>query len=477
MAKTFLNVRGTTGRRVSGRHEATEASILSSLGWKVGSLRGREGGASLLAGHGDPKKAARRAAFNSMRGRSALEKKAVAALKEVVKNLPYNFGLALAGWVDGVAAQNAAIEQTARICGWVQAVATRPECHRTLVRMLGRLGSPRGMNSPANNLAYDDLTVIAGHYSPGAANRIAAKVVRRADQILSPYGLRVSWTSIREVLRDGGRRVGKMAHRAAELTAREILQKEGLQVVGVPDGTIKILRGYTRKDCRPIYSAEGQTALMVLRGHADWRRLDKVHQEWCIDQVASGEFVSLREAMSAMGRLRYDNTDGVEAVADPTCERRFSGVVVTPVWLTQEVSSRSRSWTEARKGYVVRAGDRTFHALRAWPGDVLDHRTAVVRAREAWTKQDAAARQEAELEQLLLGTDPRGSVLIYRRHSYAAGNCSPGTAAWISRMGLDTRREFLPLPTVWRHAVASGEQRALNACRTAAREALRQLAG
>jgi hypothetical protein len=126
------------------------------------------------------------------------------------------------------------LEKSARIAGWLRTVARDPACG--VVRRLIKRGiCERGIGSPRNWL--DLHAVISQNPSPQRFGRRLAKVIRRADQILRPYGLHTSWLSLATTLRatkDIRRysrafplgRIGKAAFAAARTTLYDFLNTE-----------------------------------------------------------------------------------------------------------------------------------------------------------------------------------------------------------------------------------------------------------
>lgn len=106
-----------------------------------------------------------------------------------------------AGYTDPVA-------EAARLAGFLRAAPQFP----VLRELITRTTSVRGVNSPRTTL---HLFKVAERWSPGAAERQLRAVKARANEILSPAGLRVSWRALGDVLAEGPRQVGKAAVCAA----------------------------------------------------------------------------------------------------------------------------------------------------------------------------------------------------------------------------------------------------------------------
>lgn len=98
-------------------------------------------------------------------------------------------------------------QENAHFAGWIEAAALEPPLHR----LFGRVMSARGWNSPRTKVGPDELVALTRAHSPGRANQLAWKIRRRANAILSPYGLKVANATVFRALVLGGTRVGKLA--------------------------------------------------------------------------------------------------------------------------------------------------------------------------------------------------------------------------------------------------------------------------
>lgn len=181
-----------------------------------------------------------------------------------------------------------------------------------------------------------------------------------------------------------------------------------------------------------------------------------------------GYDMTYREARETMIQLcrtvrsRMDSTDGVightigKAVISGGCKVREL-IVHGP---RAEGSQRTRRHPMM---LITRRDGRSYHWDECWyrtPYNVDSDRAArcVRAATDAWAAQDDAARS---LPSALGRTDI--SILVTREDSYAAGNCEPGTEAYLRGRGWGNRWY---VPAAW--AIASGEHRALNAAVVAA---------
>jgi hypothetical protein len=170
------------------------------------------------------------------------------------------------------------------------------------------------------------------------------------------------------------------------------------------------------------------------RGLAEMRNHSPAVQRWAVARVFDGEFESLREALAASSRLVRDETDGIELWLDPATTQTIHRVEVTQGWSPQrERFGDNGQMLLLRQQHT----GRSFHEAQ-----FTEFRQAVKEALAAWHRQAVVERQEANLVAFLRG-DRGFSPLIYRGESYRAGNCSPGTEAWLQRHGW-SGREFIP---------------------------------
>lgn len=103
------------------------------------------------------------------------------------------------------------VSEAARFGGFLRGIAADP----LLVELVRRTTSPRGCNSLATTIS---LGILAERWTPGALSRQARQVRARANEVLAPYGLRVSWRALGQTLEHGPRRTGKAAVWATAMT-------------------------------------------------------------------------------------------------------------------------------------------------------------------------------------------------------------------------------------------------------------------
>jgi hypothetical protein len=238
----------------------------------------------------------------------------------------------------------------------------------------------------------------------------------RANQVLSGFGLRVSWDAMGEVLESGPRRIGKASVLAAALTVAQYAGHRGLTLPA---------RLFTYREAREFMARA--------RG---WRELLDAPpgvQSWVEDHA--GDYACVADALQASRTsLVEDFTDGVVIYVDPTTETHVHGITVVRGWGT---SPRSGS----RRTYLVRGGGRTYHYptyLTESPRDAV--RDAVRDALKAWKRQRILDREcEREFMELLPADR---SVLVSRQDSIRAGNCAAGTEAFALANGW-RRRECI----------------------------------
>ena len=317
-------------------------------------------------------------------------------------DLPYN--LSTHGpWVDRswrnklVEGREEMVAYAARFAGWLKKVAELPG----FVRLIERTTSPRGMNSPYTELWLYSL--FNRFPSPHAVERKYWKVLRRANQILEPYGLSVSYAGLAEALTGrNARRTGKAARVATEETVAQ----------------------YTD------YRFGERLNLIQARGLRDAVAAPAAVRHWAANRVEAGEFGSLREAMAHADRLVPDNSDGVELLLDLTTTVTVHGVDITVGWgedgMPQELCRQRHTW-------------RTYHGS-AWYD--RDPRSLAKEAIRAWRQREKLAATEAKLIGFLRGEEGF-CPLVYRDDSYRSGNCQSGTEAWLRRQGWEDK-PFIP---------------------------------
>ena len=264
------------------------------------------------------------------------------------------------------------VEEAARLSGFIRHAADFP----ILARLIKRTTSVRGVGSPYTTM---DVASVARRWTPGAAERQLRKVMTRANGILAPMGLRVSWQALGWVLEAGPKPVGKAALVAASATLR-----------GGSYGacTYKDARAWMADNCRTVDSIES-----------------------CEDGIPS--FGPAEPVLEKGGfRVWKQTWDATKPF------RREAG------WLVTSPSNESYHSLSPRKV------ERYCVTLQAWV-EVDPARAALEEAIRAF-KQRRKAEHEAGL--------PRNvTVLVTREDSWAAGNCRPGTARFASDRGWDGR--------------------------------------
>lgn len=233
------------------------------------------------------------------------------------------------------------VSYAARFAGWLKKAAEL----RGLVRLIARTTSTNGMNSPYTEL--DIYRLFDRFSSPHSAERKLWKVLHRANQILAPYGISVSYAGLAYAMSHGDRRTGKSARRAAEATVSQYVHHRFGEQLG----------------------------LIQARGLKDAVEAPEGVRHWAAQRVIEGEFESLREAMAHADRLVEDNSDGVELYLDPFTSETVHNVSVTTGWghdgMIQELCRQEHTGrtyhAENRGGWRNRTTrDCAKDALKAW---------------------------------------------------------------------------------------------------------------
>ena len=252
-----------------------------------------------------------------------------------------------------IARRNEMVEDAARFAGWLRYVAENHKRLPLVMKLIERTVSSRGMNSPRTHL--DLWRLVERHPSPGRLEHILRKLKISANQILEPYGLKVSWRGIALALQWGDRRTRRAAFFAAAETVTHVF--------------------------RPRYQLRGRKEILpaacALKAA---REQPQAVQNWLKEKVFINEpekdfeFADLRSALeAAKTRLVHDTTDGVELWLDTATEQKIcGGISVTNGWQNEEV----------RNVFFVRYGERTFHSY------AYNARQAVKDAVAAWRQQD-----------------------------------------------------------------------------------------
>lgn len=261
--------------------------------------------------------------------------------------------------------------------------------------------------------------------SPHRLERQIWKVRERANQILRPYGLSVSWSALGQAMVQNSA-VGKVALWAAEETVKVYLSYY--------DSRFEHCSKRDLGQWRFFY-------LQLARGLREMKNHPEAVQRWAVSKCFDGAFETLREALAVSSRLRLDVTDGVGMYLD-TAEVIHGVEVVAGYTLKRRGvfgSLLGSGFGENGRVYLLRQihTGRTYHAHGS-----LSPKSAVREALAAWKWQRDLEKEEADLVGFLRG-DRCYSPLVYRESSYQAGNCQPGTEAWLERMGWSGRM-FIP---------------------------------
>lgn len=299
-------------------------------------------------------------------------------------------------------------EKVFRFCGWLMAAVNFRNIRFNLRHAFS---SGRGMNSPYTLL--DPWAVAERFPSPGSLDRLIGKARFRANEILRPYGLRVSREAVCFAISSGSKRVGKMAVNLAAMTISQYCQS----------GREWKYLGHLTGSSREI--------LMKARGLRDSIRDSHIMTRWAIEMVEDGQFACIRDAV-ASGRLSADETDGVLLWVDSATHTALHGVTAVKGWSTH-----------GNKYWLVKAGGRSYHS-DGWQ----EAREAVRNTLWAWRRQRQLERHEKKILDSLQPDDRE--ILIWREDSYASGNCEPGTRAFANRSGW-TNREFVPAAWLIKH--------------------------
>jgi hypothetical protein len=300
------------------------------------------------------------------------------------------------------------VAYAARFSGWLREAANCP----VLVRLFAKTMSERGMGSPRTRVNLWDL--FRRFNNPYDAQRRLCAIQDRAQEILEPYGFKASWEALAVHLSGQGKKTSLATGKAARAVAEE---------------TVKEFFGRN-------FGCE--LDLVQARGLKWFMQESKAFQHWAFETVKSGEFDSLRLALShAERRLVDDTTDGVELKLDWLKGQSVHGVEVTPGY-TQE---GDLTFLCVQKGT-----GRTFHVSRgSWNWGPQTPREVAKEAIIAWRKRKGLQEKEAELFSFLNG-DMGFSPLIRIEDSFNSGNCQAGTLSYMREHGWQGRRW---IPAVW----------------------------
>lgn len=302
----------------------------------------------------------------------------------------------------------AVAEKVFRFCGWLKAAVNFRNI-RFSFRYAFQHG--RGMNSPYTLL--DPWAIAERFPSPGFLDKLIGKARFRANEILRPYGLRVSRESVCFAISSGSKRVGKMALDLAAMTISQYCQ----------NGRDWKYLGYLTGSSREI--------LIKARGLREAIHDSHIITRWAIEKVEEGEFACIREALTS-NRLSADETDGVLLWVDSATHTTLHGVMAVKGWNIH-----------GNKYWLVKAGERSYHS-DGWQ----EAKEAVRNALWSWRRQRQLERHGKKLLDSLQPDDRE--ILIWREDSYASGNCEPGTRAFANRSGWSDR-EFVPAAWLIKH--------------------------
>lgn len=168
------------------------------------------------------------------------------------------------------------VEFAGRVAGWIRTVANF--CPG-IVWLLRNTCSSRGMGSPYTICSPYGL--FRSFPSPHRAERKFRMVRQRANQILEPYGLRVSWRGMVKAMTGSRKATGKMAFVAAAETINNYLSD---------------YQGFTGSPVEILIKARGVYFLKQYENRADRH----CYASWAVARVEAGEFSCLGEAFVAM---------------------------------------------------------------------------------------------------------------------------------------------------------------------------------
>jgi hypothetical protein len=293
-----------------------------------------------------------------------------------------------------------------RFGGWIRAAATLRGCRK----IIEKTQSSRGINS--GRTTVDLWTLVQNNPSPGGFEEKVWKVRRRANQVLKPYGISVSWASIGQVLQGGCRNIGKAARRAVEKTVQNYLSY------------------YTYEaNYRPYGNMDRCFFLKAGRGLAELKSHPDAVQRWAVGRTIAGEFESIRDALQNANRLTQDNTDGVEMYLDSATREEIHRVEVFKGWMADQSGKFGQQKTQHLFRQVHT--DRTYHLELGY----MSERDGVKEAIKAWRRQAELERKNKEIFSVL--QPKNASVLVWFEDSLDSGNCESGTRAWAEANGFN----------------------------------------
>ncbi len=320
------------------------------------------------------------------------------------------------GYVYGLIGGMDPVEETVRMAGWMRKASEMDEDGKVklpyLVYFLKKTLTSRGINSPHCHLHLQRF--IRNTRSPGRAQHKLFQIKIRANRILKPYGLKVSWASLGSVCSTGlVNRPGKAARKAAAMTISFFISKKKLNSLDFEkkeDGTWR--RG---RDCEILAKA---------RGLKELKDADMAIIKWAMEKVSSGQFSCIREALEkANHELHPDATDGVRGWIELKEGQKIHGITV------------EKLWTEDGAQWLVFGFGRTFHfSGYSYQFKGEGPKVAVQEALVAWKKRKEIEKMESEF---LAQLRPEGFCpIVWREDSFRAGNCRYGTESWLRKKGL-----------------------------------------
>lgn len=279
------------------------------------------------------------------------------------------------------------LREESRQLGWVRAVQKFPALHR----LLQKTQNGRGSSSP-----YYTGHLLGGlmKMSPGKACRRVCAVRYRANKILDAYA--------------GKPRVSNLAIGQAVITGLPV-GKAAVMAVAL---TLRVCSDFSERVKNPFHSYKQARAWLV-------------------------------EHRSAAFPIR-DTTDGVAWNLQASPEMTKLGIEVY-----KGVSFGPHGRRKLVQLVHRKADGRTWHsdnycspAERQWNGKSYG-RNLVSQAVEAWRKQDGFAAKNRDVIAFLKGDELGFCPIIIREDSYRAGNCEPGTEAFLKSKGW-SGKEFIP---------------------------------
>lgn len=338
--------------------------------------------------------------------------------------VPYNWGPF--GGYQGRVEDPERVKRAQAEVGWVRAAADLAERWPTAKFLLVKFFT-RGINAGGGaNSPYSCLTDIpVGRWAPGTLVR-RMRAIRRKARVLMATSVTIkepSWASV-AVAAAGPLSVAKAAVSAWAMTLRA-----------------------PRLEREQVYRA------------SDW--LYRGERSWLTEHLCSAPkrttFRDWSRGVEAGVGSAVETVEGVRAIHRPATVRH--GVAMQRTVLLQE--SRRGKPSGRTVGYLVSIGGFQYHA------DEWRESGAVKAAIEAFRRAQDARTVGAEVlpkaarKAFLAG---EFEILVTRQDSYAAGNCSPGTEAFIASKGWRDRW-CAPASVL----LASGNPRAVAAAQVALR--------